>query len=288
MKSSMALGIDIGGSHITAALVNLDTRTIDNDSWNRTRVNSQGTAADIIDSWAAVINGAFRTTGAADKHIGIGMPGPFDYQEGISKMKDQHKYDALYGLNVKELLAAKLQIDPSMIRFINDAGCFLQGEVFSGAARNYQHVIGLTLGTGLGSAVYHGGLAMDADRWCTPFRDSIAEDYLATRWFVSRYKEISGITVKDVKELTERVATDNKVQDVFNEFAHNLAAFLLTFIEAESPEAIVVGGNIANASDLFFPAVTKELAQHNIHIPLLTASLGEKAAILGAASIWHE
>ncbi|MBC9934310.1 ROK family protein [Chitinophaga qingshengii] len=288
MKSSMALGIDIGGSHITAALVNLETRTIDTHSWHRTRVNSQGSATEIIEAWAAVINDAFGDIPADTRYIGIGMPGPFDYELGISRMKDQHKYDALYDLNVKQLLAAKLGLTPDKIRFINDAGCFLQGEVFSGAGRNYGHVIGLTLGTGLGSAIYHGGLAADADRWCTPYRDGIAEDYLSTRWFVKRYLELTGKTVKDVKELTTYLDSDPVVQQVFDEFAHNLANFLTGFIRDESPEAIVIGGNIAQASALFFPAVKRELAQHNYHMPLLEASLGEQAAILGAASIWYE
>lgn len=288
MKSSMALGIDIGGSHITAALVNLETRAIDTHSWQRTRVNSQGSAQEIIDAWAAVINDAFRDIPADTRYIGIGMPGPFDYELGISRMKGQHKYDALYDLNVKQLLAAKLGLTPDKIRFINDAGCFLQGEVFSGAGRNYGHVIGLTLGTGLGSATFHGGLAADADRWCTPYRDGIAEDYLSTRWFIKRYLELTGKTVKDVKDLTTYHDSDPMVQQVFDEFAHNLANFLTGFIRDESPEAIVIGGNIAQASALFFPAVKRELAQHNYHMPLLVASLGEQAAILGAASIWYE
>ncbi|WP_160718135.1 ROK family protein [Chitinophaga solisilvae] len=282
----MALGIDIGGSHITAAVVNLETRTIDTGSWKRTRVNSQGTPGEIIDAWAEVIEDAFRTAPVATWHIGIGMPGPFDYTEGISLMKDQHKYDALYNLNVKQLLAARLSLTPDHIRFINDAGCFLQGEVFSGAARNYKHVIGLTLGTGLGSAVYHGTLAEDANRWCAPFLDGIAEDYLSTRWFIKRFHELTGITVKDVKALTELTTSGAHVQQVFDEFARHLSAFLLTFIKDESPEAIVIGGNIANAAERFFPAVTRELENNNIHIPLLQAALSEQAAILGAASLW--
>ncbi|PSL44863.1 glucokinase [Chitinophaga niastensis] len=287
MKSSTALGIDIGGSHITAALVNLGTRTIIAGSWNRTRINSQGEATAIIDAWAAVISSVFATAPAGIKHIGIGMPGPFNYEEGISLMKDQHKYDALYNLNVKTLLAAKLGIEPEQIRFINDAGCFLQGEVFSGAGRNYGRVIGLTLGTGLGSASYHDGVAHDANRWCAPFKDGIAEDYLSTRWFVNRYHELSGEAIPDVKALTERISVDDRIQQIFNEFAINLAAFLTDFVHAERPEAIVIGGNIANASELFFPLLKTTLEQQHIQIPIFTATLGETAAIIGAASLWH-
>jgi glucokinase len=288
MKNSTALGIDIGGSHITAALVDLGTRSIIEGSWNRTRIDSHGEAAAIITSWAAVIREVFTKAPAGVKHIGIGMPGPFDYEKGISLMNGQHKYDALYQLNVKELLAAELGIQPEQIRFINDAGCFLQGEVFSGAGQHYQKVIGLTLGTGLGSAIYQDGVSKDAGRWCSPFKDGMAEDYLSTRWFVKRHQEVSGETVPDVKALVARIAVDDSIQELFNEFAINLATLLTSFVQAEHPEAVVIGGNIANAADLFFPLLISTLQQQQINIPVVTASLGEAAALIGAASLWHE
>lgn len=287
MTNSTALGIDIGGSHITAALVDLGTRSIIEGSWNRTRINSQGEAADIIEGWAAVIREVFTHAPEGTRHIGIGMPGPFDYEHGISGMKGQHKFDALYNLNVKEMLAAKLNIAPDQIRFINDAGCFLQGEVFSGAAKNHQRVIGLTLGTGLGSATYRDGVANDANRWCSPFKDGMAEDYLSTRWFVKRYEEVSGAIVPDVKALVARMDVDDRISALFQEFSVNLAAFLGNFVRDEQPEIIVIGGNIANASDLFFPLLKEELKKQQIEIPVVTATLGEAAALIGAASLWH-
>ncbi|MEC5145481.1 ROK family protein [Chitinophaga sp. 212800010-3] len=286
MKNSTALGIDIGGSHITAALIDLGTRSIVEGSWNRTRINSQGAATDIIKAWAAVIREVFSGSEDGTRHIGIGMPGPFDYERGISLMRGQHKFDALYDLNIKELLAAELEITPAQIRFINDAGCFLQGEVFSGAGRGYQRVVGLTLGTGLGSAVYRNGIAKDANLWCSPFRDGIAEDYLSTRWFVKRYQELRNESVPDVKALVARINEDTAVATLFDEFATTFAVFLTWFIRTEQPEAVVIGGNIANASDLFFPLLKKELLKQNIDIPIVTATLGEAAALIGAASLW--
>ncbi len=287
MTNSTALGIDIGGSHITAALVDLNTRSIIEGTWNRTRINSQGEVADIINGWAAVISEVFSHTTADTRHIGIGMPGPFDYEHGISLMKGQHKYDALYNLNVKDLLAERLGIAPQQIRFINDAGCFLQGEVFSGAGRNHHRVIGLTLGTGLGSAIYRDGAANDANRWCSPFKDGMAEDYLSTRWFVKRYQEVSGEAVADVKALVARIGVDDRIQQLFNEFATNLGTFLSAFIKEEQPEIVVIGGNIANAADLFLPLLKNELEKQQISIPVVTATLGEAAALIGAASLWH-
>src|SRR5690606_20272152 len=121
----------------------------------------------------------------------------------ISKIKDQKKFQSLYNLNVRQELSRRLSIPPEHIRFINDAASFLQGEVFCGAGRDYKRVLGLTLGTGLGSAICKEGVAEDADLWNSLFKDGIVEDYLSGRWFLQRYTKLSDDTVCDVKELNE-------------------------------------------------------------------------------------
>ncbi|HRP57404.1 hypothetical protein, partial [Agriterribacter sp.] len=65
--------------------------------------------------------------------MGIAMPGPFDYEKGISYITGLHKYEYLYGLNVKELLAAELNIPLGNIRMMNDAAAYLAGELKAGA-----------------------------------------------------------------------------------------------------------------------------------------------------------
>ncbi len=129
-------------------------------------------------------------------------------------------------------------------------------------------------------------MAEDANLWKAPFKDSIAEDYISTRWFVKRYAEISGTTVKDVKELREALPGNPLVQQVFDEFGTNLGAFLATFVEMDKPEIIILGGNIANALPLFEKTLNAELAKHKIELPIKCATLGEKSAIIGAASSW--
>lgn len=215
------------------------------------------------------------------------MPGPFEYEKGVCLIKGQDKYDALYGMNVKELLAQKLKISATDIRFMNDACCFLKGEVLGGVARGLLHAIGLTLGTGLGSASYHEGVALDADLWNLPFKDSIAEDYISSRWFINYYKSISGIQLENVKELA-KLAADPKVKEVFSLFGKNLGLFLTEFIRMEHPEVVVMGGNISQASPLFMTETQKVLDSHSINVILKQAILGEKAALIGAAGTWND
>ncbi|MBL7833251.1 MAG: ROK family protein [Cyclobacteriaceae bacterium] len=287
MKDSVVLGIDIGGSHLTAALVDEATRKFVPDSYLRVRVNSKGTAEEILGIWTKAIEDTFQAYPVANKRIGIAMPGPFDYANGISLIKGLDKYEALYKLNVKQILSQRLSISPAFILMMNDAACFLRGEVYYGAARGYQDVIGITLGTGTGSAMHHNGVTHDANLGPAPFMDSIADEYFSTRWFVKRYRELTGTTVKDVKALTDLYQTDANVKTIFAEFVKNLAVFLEGFVKAEKPQVIVMGGNIAQCSDLFLSDLTAQLAARAITVPIVRAELGEEAAILGAASLFE-
>jgi glucokinase len=283
---SVVLGVDIGGSHITAALVDLESRTVIPGSRKRKLVDSKAGAQDIIDEWCAVIKEAFQNTDREVWNIGVAMPGPFDYEKGICLIKDQDKFLSLYKQDLCKLIGYHLGIDPASIKFMNDAACFLQGEVFGGAARGYNPVIGLTLGTGLGSAICRNGIAEDADLWKSPFKQGIAEDYLSTRWFVARYLQLSERTVTGVKELMEEKSVF--VNQVFLEFGSNLGDFLVPLLQQTKAGAVVLGGNIANALPLFLPSLQKRIREYNPDVIIKQALLNEDASLIGAASCWQE
>jgi len=286
MKDPVVLGVDIGGSHLTAALVTRNFQGFVPGSDTRVRVNSSGSAEEILNTWSAAINEIFLKHNVTEKRIGIALPGPFDYENGISLIKGLDKYESLYKLNVKELLAHQLQMPSSNIRMMNDAACFLRGEVYHGAARGYQDVIGITLGTGTGTAIHHQGITEDADLGPSPFMDSIADEYFSTRWFVRQYAERSGKKVHDVKALSNLYATEDSVKEIFSVFTKNFSKFLESFVKREKPEVIVMGGNIAQCADLFLSDLERSLQSAGVTIPIVQAQLGEHAAILGAASLF--
>jgi len=287
MKSSIVAGVDIGGSHITAALINLTDRKILPGSQRRDTVNANGTAGEIVGGWASVIRDCFASHQLQSGRTGIAMPGPFDYNEGISLIKDQGKYRSLYGLNVKELLAEALNTDKADITFTNDAACFLQGELFSGVAKGYNTVFGITLGTGFGSAFAKEGRAVDADLWCMPFKNGIAEDYFSHGALVARYASVSGRHVSNVKELAELAETDEVAKEVFTELGINLGDFFLSVLKSTPAELIVIGGNISKAFNRFYPALKAVFQYHGLDIPVRVTQLGEHASLVGAASEWH-
>jgi glucokinase len=286
MDDNTAAGIDIGGSHITVGMVDLKRRRLVKNSLLREHVNSKASAEEILNAWAEVIDKLFSNYPLVQKKIGIAMPGPFNYKEGICLIKDVDKFESLFNLNIKKLLAEKLGIPSENILMMNDASCFLKGEVFGGAAVNCENVIGVTLGTGLGSARFHSGRTFEGDLYFSPFKDGAAEDYLSSRWFLKRYKETTGRMVKNVKELTEKSLEDFRIKELFTEFGKNLGDVLYHYTQKHKCETIVIGGNIANAWELFIPQTKIILDILPKRVKIKKARLGEEAALIGAASLW--
>lgn len=278
----LAIGADIGGTHITAAVVDLNKRSIIAGTQTRAKVNAHASVDEIIETWATAI---LQTKQDLDiSNIGLAMPGPCDYEEGICLIKGQDKYENLYNQNIRQLLARKLNLKPENIKIINDAAAFLDGEVFCGAALGCKKAIGITLGTGLGSCIHENRSSSNADLWQMPFRSGIAEDYLSTRWFTRRFEEISGEKMSGVSEIVSMCSTNDLIQPLFNEFGVNLGDFLLKFIVMSPSDIIVIGGNIAKSYTLFENSLLKTIQKRHPSIKIRIAELGEEAALLGAAS----
>jgi len=249
----------------------------------RERVSSMDDAETIFNSWASVLSSLIVKDGEDRTKIGIAMPGPFDYEEGICLMKGQEKYDALYGMNVRTILSERLGISGDNILFINDAEAFLRGELAAGAASDFDRAIGITLGTGLGSTSNCNGEVVDMNLAFYPFLDSIAEEYISTRWFLKRYKELTGKEIKNVELFLNTDCADTKAS-IFDEFATNLASFLNDFIADQKPQVLVIGGNIAKTWDHFIEPLRKRITDKTVVIR--RTEMWEDAALVGAACAW--
>lgn len=287
MDARKVVGIDIGGSHITAGIVDLKSREVLPATLIREYVNSKDSAEKIIDAWAYVINKLFNEQPQASRKIGMAMPGPFDYENGICLIQGVDKFESLFGLNIKKLLSDKLKIEAENILMMNDASCFLKGEIFGGAAVDCDNVLGVTLGTGLGSARFYNGKIFDGDLYCSAFKNGIAEDYLSSRWFLKQYKDLTGESVKNVKELREKNSENTSIKLLFSEFGKNLGQALSGYAQKHNCDTIIIGGNIANSWELFFHETKAILDIHQKKITVKKAVLGEEGALIGAASLWQ-
>jgi glucokinase len=215
--------------------------------------------------------------------VGFAMPGPFDYPNGICLIKGFDKYEALYGMNIRQELAARTVVPAEQIVFRNDADAFLDGEVFGGAGQGFSRVLGLTLGTGLGSCLYVEGEITNAGLNVLPFKHGMAEEYLSTRWFIKTYQQRTGKQVSGVKELADRYNEDETARLIFEEFSMNLGELLLHCVRNFNVQAIIIGGNISNAYSLFIDQVLKQLPAGDPAPVVRKAIWGEQAAMIGAA-----
>lgn len=286
MIENKSLGIDIGGTHISACIVDLESFRVLKDTYRHAAVDPNGSVEDIIDTWAEVIEICFNRYPVPEKRIGIAMPGPFDYENGISRITGLRKFESLYGLNIKQLLAARLRIPASNIKMLNDASAFLLGEMLGGAGKGYQRAAGITLGTGVGSACYYEGAVHDGDLWCTAFKNQRAEDYFCSQWFVRQYARISDQPISGVKDLLQRFDAEPAVRSIFRLFGQNLAEVLLEKYPTQTQDIIVIGGNISKAWEYFIPAAQEYIRKQSAQLNLQPAVLGEDAAIAGASFLW--
>ncbi len=277
-------GVDIGGTHITAGLIHPVARTLNEDSLIRRHVDPHASAGEIIGIWAGVLNELKTVYPGSFTKVGIAMPGPFDYEAGISLIKGFHKYESLYQLNVRELLAEETGLLPGNILFRNDAEAFLEGELFCGAASGFNHVIGITLGTGLGSAISNNGVTHDAELSVTPYKNDIIESFVSTRGILKGYRALGGDEQSDVKTIAALYGAEEAATRAFDEFVKHLGWFAEMFAHKENPELLVVGGNIANAWELIAPSLGKVLLP--LGVKLKKAMLGENAALIGGACCW--
>src|SRR5699024_256163 len=157
-------------------------------------------------------------------------------ENGISHMRNQDKYDNLYGTDIRKELSERIGVAGMNIRFINDAAAFLQGEVFAGKHNGHTKMLGITLGTGLGSAIWErGSNAVDADLWKTPYLDSNMEEHLVTRWVVRKASD-HGLKVTGFRELLQLRDKYAVVDDILAEYSHHLYQFIRFFCEREGTD----------------------------------------------------
>jgi predicted NBD/HSP70 family sugar kinase/mannose-6-phosphate isomerase class I len=287
------IGVDIGGSHISCALIDSNNGAIYNNTIQEAPVDSGGAANVILQSWQTTIQKTLKEP-VEISGIGFSIPGPFDYLRGISQIEGVCKYDTLYGVNIREEIRKIFSEANKPVAFINDASGFALGEFYAGAARESRRTIVITLGTGFGStflldgkvqATGQTGIPPHGYLYNIPYKESIGDDYFSTRWFIRRWKELTGENGKEVKTIAEKVQKGNQqVAALFDEFAGNLAEFMLPWLRDFQADTLVIGGNIAKASELFLKNLTDKLNQHGLsHIQIRTSELWDKAPIIGAA-----
>lgn len=295
MNASHAIGLDIGGTHITAAVINKTEMKVLDFSLCKESFDSNRPADEVMNIWKKVICTSIENSKIKDiTGIAICMPGPFDYKNGICWIKDQSKYEHFYGLNIRELLLETLGFPADFpVLFENDAVCFGKGEVFKQQENLSKKVMAITLGTGLGACFIDKGVSIstgnsvpaDGEIYNLPYKEGIAEDYVSARGLLSHYKSLNSLELNNGLELYNLAKNgDLSAVKVFERMGEDLASVIIPWIKNFTADRIIIGGKIANASDLFLSSFNKAIQESDLKVEVSISNDNEIAALLGAVS----
>jgi glucokinase len=275
------VALDVGGSSVKSGIVDESGRVADTRT---TPIDSGRDAETILGTITAIIQAHL-----GERCIGVafGFPGPFEYEAGISRITGVAKYEAIYGMNLRGALEARLPGLP--VRFRNDAEAAIVGEAKYGAGKPYRRVIGVTLGTGFGSAFLINGVPVTSGEgvppngWLYPFpvRGGMADDWFSTRGLLRMLSE-AGVQADSIASAAEAArGGDKRSREVFAMFGDKVGTFLRPFMQNFHANGLLALGGIARAFDLFGEHLRRQLPA-----PVVTGQLGGDAALLGAADLF--
>lgn len=296
MMKKIAIGVDVGGSHISCMAYNLDSKTLLPETFAESDLDNHGQPDEIISVWGQTISKSLEKVGFDNvAGIGFAMPGPFNYLEGIPLFTGENgKYENFHDVDVPAKLRKYLEISEEInIRFINDATAFAIGEDQVGKAKDFSCSLSVTLGTGFGSAFVKNDIpVVDGDQvpeygclWHLPFEEGIADDYFSTRGLIKRYEKASGETATNVKQIVDSASSISAAQEIFNDFGKKMGAFLHPWIKKSGIEIFVMGGNISKAFHLYGESLHRYFMDANVKIEVATSDLRENASFIGSATL---
>ena len=298
MNTEYAVGLDIGGTHITAAIIDIVAMKMIDFSLHKESFDSNLPVAEVMTIWEKAIRTSIENS-KVEKTTGLAvcMPGPFDYTAGVCWIKGQSKYEHFYGLNVRDLFQNKLNLSADFpILFENDAVCFGKGEVFKDSDNLSKKVMAITIGTGLGACFIDKGISIasgelvptDGEIYNLPFKDGIAEDYVSARGLLAKYFALSGKKLNNCLELFNLAKAEDQIaMKAFEEMGEDLAEIVMPWLEKFATDTFIVGGKIANASEFFLPIFNKKIKESGSNVTVSVSTDNEIAALLGATSLLY-
>ncbi len=242
---TIAVGIDIGGTGIKGALVDLGNGELASDRVKRATPEG-GAPGAIVDATVDILQ---ELDAPADSPVGVCFPAIV--LEGRT-MSAANVSEAWIGLEAEKLFEAGLRRD---IHFVNDADAAGYAESRYGAAVGQEGlVIMTTLGTGIGSAFIHDGVLIPN----TELGHLELDGADAESWASNGVREREELSFADWAERLQRY------------YAH--VEFLF------SPSLFVVGGGVSKHHEQFLPLL-------DLRTPTVPAALRNNAGIMGAAAL---
>lgn len=274
----LRIGIDMGGTNLRAALVD-ETGLV-----RKVVVPCPADAEDpqvVLDAIADLVAGIITPEVVS---IGVGVPSVVDVENGI--VYNAANVPCWKEVHLKDFLVNRF---PGLdVCVNNDANCFALGEAAFGAAKGHSDAVGLILGTGtgagiiIGGRIYNGANVGAGEIGYLPYLDSYYENYTSGAFF-NRH----GVDSKTAAEMARK--GDVAMLSLWKEYAGHVGSLIKSIILAYDPQAIVIGGGMSGAANLYEAAVRESLQDfyYPKSVQNLKISVFENpdAALLGAASL---
>ena len=273
------IGIDLGGTTIKGGLI---------ESGRIVRkkiipVKKEGSGEEIINDIRNLIGSLWNENILG---IGFAVPALIHHDKGII-----YGFSNIPNLNdvpLKHILEKQFRIP---VYLQNDANCFVLGEFKYGLAKNYQNIVGLVTGTGVGAGIildqklYNGTNYGAGEFGMISYKDKNFEAYCGGLFFTSFYNA-SG------EELAKRAALgDPDALAAYHEYGVHLSELIKIVRYALDPQIIVIGGSISKSFSFYEPALFNSLKNFFFSASsqvVIKPSVIKDIAIYGAASLCYE
>ncbi|MCU1526926.1 MAG: hypothetical protein JWP75_689 [Frondihabitans sp.] len=278
---------DIGGSHVTAAVVELgpEPRIL-------ARSNSDYDADSDRETLLGTMVDTLRGAAADARQWVIALPGPFDYERGSGSFEGVAKFRALAGVDLRSEFSSRLGIAGDRIRFVNDAIAYGIGEWSVSPDRPVRFAC-ITLGTGIGSAFLDCGQPIESGPEVPPhgwahlleIDGEPLEDWVSTRAIQRRYAEAGG-GMLSVREITDRARREEPRASIVIEAAMvDLGCALAPWFARFLAREVVVGGSMARSWDVLGPAFERGVENAtSMPVRIRPSRLFDDAPLIGAAA----
>jgi glucokinase len=304
--------VDLGGTNLRAATIDTDGEIHDQVRFPTPRTEDSNEIVSAITSAVRECSKHAEGRGQTVESLCIVVPGSVHAKTGL--VVNAPNVPAIVGFPLHEALAARLG---GSILIENDANAAAVGEMWKGAGRGYQTIICFTLGTGVGSGVILDGRLLrgidgtageightSVDPFggvkCKCGSIGCLEVYASATALTRMARELlpdypqSTLQAIDASELSAKEIGlaahqhDECAVAIFEKMAIHLGIGIANVVNTINPEAIVIGGGVSAAFDLFAPRAREEMMKRAFPVPaqrcqIVKADCGDDAGLLGAA-----
>jgi len=290
------IGIDLGGTKTESILLDPEGNEQFRKRIETPRTDGYGA---IVDAIVVLVNEtAAQIPDRAPWTLGMGIPGIIDVSTGLVMNANTTQ---LIGHPLHDDLVAALN---HPIRIENDANCFTLAETKSGAAKGYNFVFGVIMGTGCGGGISMNGTIHTGRHGIAGEWGHFAIDPAGARcWCGNRgciETKISGSGVENrfearfgsrrtMQQILEGYRSgESESTEIFEAFLDDFGRALGGIISILDPDAVVLGGGLSNIDELYtigIERVQSYVFHHSVRTPILRHALGDSAGVFGAAWI---